>query len=117
MCFLNYLVANRQSQMRAKAMQKEEIKIYWLVLILAAVGFLVGLGKLLQSKEKITARLFFGRSIVSSMLSLSVLAALHVFPEMSVEVLLGLSVVIGVMGEQWFEVILNRFLKDGGKIK
>jgi membrane protein implicated in regulation of membrane protease activity len=78
-----------------------------LLAVLATAGALLGLGKLLASKEQLTPRLMLGRAIVSGGLAVAAGAALAFIPNLSVLAVCGLAAVFAVLGEQYVEKLLN----------
>ncbi len=84
-----------------------------LIASVAAVGGIIGIGKLLQSGERLTLRLALGRAITTSALAVAAFAVLGWFPDISMEALVGLSVLAASIGEQGLEKLLNKYTKQG----
>ncbi len=87
-------------------MQKEEAEALIFAGIVGFFGAIVGLGKLLQSGEKITFRLAMGRSIVTSCLCMSAFALLVWIPDVPKVALLGVAAVLASLGESALERII-----------
>lgn len=78
-----------------------------LLALVAGLGVLIGLGKLLASKEDLTWRLVLGRAIVSAGLAVASAAFLAFIPGLSQMALVGLASASAVLGEQFLERLLN----------
>lgn len=78
-----------------------------LLLLVTGIGVLVGLGKLLLSKETLSLRLVVGRAIVSGALAVASAAFLAFVPGLSQLALVGLASASAVLGEQFLERLLN----------
>lgn len=78
-----------------------------LLLLVTGIGVLVGLGKLLLSKETLSLRLVIGRAIVSGALAVASAAFLAFVPGLSQLALVGLAAASAVLGEQFLERLLN----------
>lgn len=85
-------------------MQEHEKNIY----ILIGAGALIGLGKLLASDEKLSARLVIGRTVLGSATSMLAGVALLQFPDIHPLALLGIASGLGILGSQTIEVLLKR---------
>jgi hypothetical protein len=78
---------------------------------LAITGAVLGLGKLLASSEKLTARLIIGRAIVSGGLAVGAGSLLAFIDGLHVIALCGFAAVIAVLGEQFVERLINSYTK------
>lgn len=78
-----------------------------LLALVAGIGLLVGIGKLLMSKEQLSLRLVFGRAIVSAALAVASAAFLAFIPGLSQLALVGLAAAFSVLGEQFLERMLQ----------
>jgi len=88
-------------------MQEHEKSLFTLVLI----GALIAIGRVLASDEKITVRLFVGRMILGSALSVAAGAALVQFPDISPLAINGVGALLGIAGYQACEVWIRNRLK------
>lgn len=79
--------------------------------VLAAVGAMIGLGKLLQSNEKVTLRKVFGHGIVSGGLGGSASLLLIPFPEVPTPVLIGLACALSAMGTQTLAMLFQKYIE------
>ncbi|MCX8566975.1 MAG: Phage holin family 2 [Glomeribacter sp. 1016415] len=70
---------------------------------LAAMGAVLGMGKLLAGGEKITARLIIGRMIVGAGLSVAASSILTLLPELPAIAITGL-------GQSYLELAVQRWL-------
>lgn len=77
---------------------------------LAASSAALGIGQLLASGEKLTARLVVGRTLVAGGLGLCSPLALAMFPTMPFAALVGLSCVLVTLGVAGVERLAQRFL-------
>lgn len=73
------------------------------MLYLAAIGALIGLGKLLLSSEQLTPRLIIGRTILGSATSTVAGVALAQFPDLPMPALVGIGAGLGIAGAQFLE--------------
>lgn len=80
------------------------------VLKLIVIGAVIGLGKLFLGGERMTVRLLLGRMIIGAGLSTSAGAALIMFNELSPTALVGVASIIGIMGQQALEVLVQRVI-------
>lgn len=78
--------------------------------VILLVGFLAALGKMLASGEKLTAKMVFGRAIVSTILGLSSTLIWLRFPEAPPEVILGGTAFICSVGTSGIESLINNYL-------
>lgn len=83
------------------------------IAILAAIGAAIGLGKLLNSDEKITPRVVFGRALVNAGIGAAAGAASLLFPEASPLVLYGLAAGLASLGTSGVEMLLKKKLGAG----
>lgn len=90
-----------------------EFSMKQFLMLLAGMGVVIGLGKLLASNEKFTWRLAVGRAIVSAGLSVAAGALLAFIPGLSQMALLGLAAASAVLGEQFLEKLIH--LKSGSQ--
>ncbi|BBE09624.1 Putative Holin [Mycoavidus cysteinexigens] len=77
--------------------------------ILAAMGAVLGIGKLLNGGEKITARLIIGRMIVGAGLSVAASSTLMLLPELSPIAVTGLGAALGILGQSYLEMAVQRW--------
>ncbi|MGC0151870.1 hypothetical protein ACPRNU_05365 [Chromobacterium vaccinii] len=75
---------------------------------LLVVGAAIGLGKLLVSQERITARLAVGRAILGGATSAVAGVALTQFPELPLPALVGVGAGLGILGAQYLEAWLKQ---------
>ncbi len=87
-------------------MQKEETEALVFAGIMGVIGAVIGLGKLLQSGEKITIRLALGRAIVTSGLGVSAFAVLVWIPDVPKIALVGVAALLASLGESALERII-----------
>ena len=73
------------------------------MLYLAAIGALIGLGKLLLSNESLTPRLIIGRTILGSATSTVAGVVLAQFPDLPLPALVGVGAGLGIAGAQFLE--------------
>ena len=86
------------------------------LLLLIAIGGLIGMSKLLVSQEKLTFRLVVGRTILGSASSLIAGIVLLQVPDISPLVLVGIASALGILGSTFIEEYLkNNVKKWGGK--
>jgi len=86
---------------------RDDLSLPGLLAAMAALGALVGLGRLLASKEPMSLRLAVGRAIVSAGLAVAAGALLAFLPGLSQTALIGLAAASAVLGEQFLERIIN----------
>lgn len=75
--------------------------------ILAGLGVVIAIGKLLVSDEKFSWRLAIGRSIVSAGLAVAAGSILAFIPGVSMLGVVGLASACAVLGEQFLEKIIH----------
>ncbi|BBE09477.1 Putative Holin [Mycoavidus cysteinexigens] len=80
------------------------------VATLAAMGAVIGFGQLLTGGEKITARLIIGRMIVGAGLSVAASSILMLLPELSPIAVTGLGAALGILGQSYLELAVQRWL-------
>lgn len=98
-------------------MQKEEADALLYAGLMGVIGAVIGLGKLLQSGEKISLRLALGRAIVTSGLGVSAFALLVLIPDVPKVALVGVSALLASLGESAVERILYSKLHGGSAKK
>lgn len=81
------------------------------VVLLAGAGLVAGLGQLLASPEKLTARIVVGRALSSMALGVTAGTALSWLPQMPIEALMGLACLIASLGTSGLERLLQKFLE------
>ncbi|BBU94769.1 MULTISPECIES: phage holin family protein [Providencia] len=72
------------------------------------IGVFIAIGKILTSDEQITARLFFGRVILGSAVSMLAGAVLIWIPDISPLAITGLGSAFGIVGYQLIEMWLKK---------
>lgn len=80
---------------------------------LAVMGGLVGLGQLLASKEKLTARIIVGRFLSSAGLGAAAALPLTVMPDMPFAAQLALAAGLASLGTSALERLVQKFLHIG----
>lgn len=87
-----------------------------ILLMLAAIGAVLAVGKVLAGGEKITLRLMIGRVIIGAGLSVAAAAALAMWPDLSEVALIGIGSTFGILGQAFLEAIVRRWLdqRDSG---
>lgn len=78
------------------------------LITLAIIGAFIAVGQVLVSDDPITARLFFGRVILGSTVSMMAGVALVQFPELSPIAINGIGCALGIAGYQAVERYLRR---------
>jgi hypothetical protein len=81
--------------------------------ILAGIGAAIGLGKLLNSTEKITLRLATGRAVVNAGIGAAAGAGTLMFPTADPVVLYGLAAGIASLGTSGLELLVKKKLGGG----
>ena len=84
-----------------------DLRAHELLGLVALIGVVIGVGKLLESKEPLTWRLAAGRAVVSAGLAVSAAALLAFIPGLSQAALIGLASAMSVLGEQFLERVLK----------
>ena len=87
--------------------------MYVFATVVAAIGAIIGLGKLLQSGEKLTLRLAIGRGITTAALSVIAFAIMAWMPEIDPIAVVGISVFLASVGESELEKLVNTHLAKG----
>nr|WP_244316896.1 phage holin family protein [Mixta theicola] len=86
---------------------------------LLLIGAVIGLGQLMVSNERITARLLVGRVILGSAVAPLAAIPLLKFPDMPELVVIGLACGLGILGSAFIEEGLRRvvdiYLQKKGK--
>lgn len=72
------------------------------------IGIFIAIGKILTSEEQITTRLFFGRVILGSEVSMLAGAVLIWIPDISPLAITGLGSAFGIVGYQLIELWLKK---------
>ncbi|WP_287602734.1 hypothetical protein [Thiothrix sp.] len=93
---------------------KDNNEMGYFALIVLGVGAVVGIGKLLQSDERITARLMAGRALTTAVLALGAFSIGVMIPDVDPVYIVGVSAVIASLGEQGLERVLNKYTSKGG---
>ncbi|WP_185754461.1 hypothetical protein [Luteibacter sp. 9135] len=70
----------------------------------------MGIGKLLASTEKITARVVMARAIISGALGLCAAAAYLMFPSISTNATIGVACVLSSLGSSAVERLFQKWL-------
>ncbi|MGO4154331.1 phage holin family protein [Cupriavidus sp. YAF13] len=92
-------------------MQEHEKSFY----ILLLMGALVGVGKLLVSNDPITPRVILGRALLGAATSMVAGVGLAQFPDLPPMALYGIGCALGIVGSQYLELWLKRWMnKQGG---
>ncbi len=81
-----------------------------IIIVLAAVGAALAVGKLLAGDEKITLRLLTGRVIIGAGLSVAAAAALAMWPDLPEVALIGIGAALGILGQAFLESVVRRWL-------
>ena len=85
-------------------MQEHEKTLFGLLI----AGFLIAMGQLLNGSEPITARLFLGRVILGTGVSVSAGAVLLWGPDLPPLAIIALGTALGIAGHTWFENWLRK---------
>jgi hypothetical protein len=80
--------------------------------ILAGIGAAIGMGKLLNSTDRITPRIATGRAIVTAGIGAAAGAATLLFPSADPIVLYGLASGLASLGTSGLEVVLNKWTRS-----
>lgn len=94
-------------------MQNEEHRLLTAAASMALIGAIIGLGKLLQSRERLTWRLAIGRAITTSALAVAAFSVLAWIPGISIYAVIGMGALLASLGESFIEKLINRSI--GGK--
>lgn len=84
------------------------------ILMLIVIGGLIGMSKLLVSKEPLSVRLLIGRTILGSATSLIAGVVLLQIPNVSPLALIGLASALGILGSTFIEEYLKNRVKNLG---
>lgn len=84
------------------------------ILMLIVIGGLIGMSKLLVSKEPLSVRLLIGRTILGSATSLIAGVVLLQIPNVSPLALIGLASSLGILGSTFIEEYLKNRVKNLG---
>lgn len=91
-------------------MQEHEKSILMIILI----GGLIGMSRLLVSKEPLSVRLVIGRTILGSATSLIAGVVLLQMPDISPLALVGLASALGILGSTFIEEYLKKNVDKWG---
>ncbi|QSI31482.1 hypothetical protein GNX71_18615 [Variovorax sp. RKNM96] len=86
----------------------------WFVAALAAIGASIGIGKLLNSTDKLTIRVFFGRAIVNAGIGAAAGAVMLWAPSAPAWVLYSCAAGLASLGSSTLEYILKKRLGGNG---
>jgi len=78
------------------------------ILMLIVIGGLIGMSKLLVSKEPLSVRLLIGRTILGSATSLIAGVVILQIPNVSPLALIGLASSLGILGSTFIEEYLKK---------
>ena len=84
------------------------------ILMLIVIGGLIGMSKLLVSKEPLSVRLLIGRTILGSATSLIAGVVIMQIPNVSPLALIGLASSLGILGSTFIEEYLKNRVKNLG---
>lgn len=84
------------------------------ILMLIVIGGLIGMSKLLVSKEPLSVRLLIGRTILGSATSLIAGVVIMQIPNVSPLALIGLASALGILGSTFIEEYLKNRVKNLG---
>ena len=84
------------------------------ILMLIVIGGLIGMSKLLVSKEPLYVRLLIGRTILGSATSLIAGVVIMQIPNVSPLALIGLASALGILGSTFIEEYLKNRVKNLG---
>lgn len=84
------------------------------ILMLIVIGGLIGMSKLLVSKEPLSVRLLIGRTILGSATSLIAGVVILQIPNVSPPALIGLASALGILGSTFIEEYLKNRVKNLG---
>lgn len=90
-------------------MSPEDQQVTKTIAILGTAGLIAGLGTLLASKERLTARIVVGRAISSFALGVTASVALLWFPDMMYETKVGISCLVASLGTSGLERLFQKF--------
>ena len=84
------------------------------ILMLIVIGGLIGMSKLLVSKEPLSVRLLIGRTILGSATSLIAGVVILQIPNVSPLALIGLASSLGILGSTFIEEYLKKNVDKWG---
>ena len=84
------------------------------ILMIILIGGLIGMSRLLVSKEPLSARLVIGRTILGSATSLIAGVVLLQMPDISPLALVGLASALGILGSTFIEEYLKKNVDKWG---
>lgn len=84
------------------------------ILMIIFIGGLIGMSRLLVSKEMLSARLVIGRTILGSATSLIAGVVLLQMPDISPLALVGLASALGILGSTFIEEYLKKNVDKWG---
>ena len=82
-------------------------------LTFVAVGMVIALGQMLQSKDDITLKLALGRCITTGGLALAAGSALTLFPDLPFGAQLGIAAGLASLGNSGLELLLQKVFGKG----
>lgn len=85
----------------------DELSLWRALGLLALLGVVIAIGKMLVSNEKFCWRLAVGRSIVSAGLAIAAGSILAFIPGVSMLAVVGLASASAVLGEQFLERLIQ----------
>lgn len=94
-------------------MSPEEQQVTKTITTLGLFGLLAGLGTLLASEERLTARIIIGRAITSFALGVASSAAMLWFPDLSLETKIGIACAIASLGTSGLERLFQKIAGRG----
>lgn len=83
--------------------------------VLAFIGALIGLGKLLNSEERVTARVVVGRAVTNAGIGAAAGATALMFPDASPLVMYGVAAGLASLGTSALEYALKRRIGGGNE--
>lgn len=92
-------------------MESPEQQGHKLLFVLAAVGAVIGLGKLLQSDEPMTIRKAAGHGVVSGGLGASATLLMIPIPDVPLPVLVGCACALASIGASALTLILQKYIE------
>lgn len=95
------------------AVKNNDEEMLTLAVVIASIGAVIGLGKLLQSGESLTLRLAVGRAITTAALGIMAFVGLALIPELPPLALVGIAAFLASIGESGIERLLQRYTRDG----
>ncbi|MHC0508796.1 phage holin family protein [Achromobacter aegrifaciens] len=91
----------------------DELNLWEALGVLAILGVVIAIGKLLVSNEKFSWHLAIGRAIVSAGLSVAAGSILAFIPGVSMLAVIGLACASAVLGEQFLERLIQAKASGG----